>query len=78
MSEEGQGNLEVHSLDIPLDTVPDIINPGLVTQDDITALKAQINQSLSILIEMFVSLEDRFDALDDRLAAFNTRSSHKI
>jgi vacuolar-type H+-ATPase subunit D/Vma8 len=49
-----------------------------VTQDEITFLKGQINSALSQLVELFVSLEDRFDTLDTRIAEYNRKSSHKL
>jgi hypothetical protein len=56
-----------------------VFNPeDYVTQDDFTYLKGQINNALEQLVELFVGLEDRFDLLDERIAQYNRKSSHKL
>lgn len=62
-----------------------LLPPGLsvtdnppTLQDELDAIKDQVNQALATVIEMVVGLEERFDALDSRIQEFNRRGGHKL
>jgi len=48
------------------------------TADEMSNLKAQINHAFGELVSILVSIEDRLDALDERIALFNVKSGQKI
>lgn len=51
---------------------------GPSIQEELDAIKDQVNEALSTMIEMIVGLEERFDTLDQRIAEFNRKGGHKL
>jgi hypothetical protein len=45
---------------------------------DFVTLKAQINDSFAEAADLLLNLQQRFELLDERIALYNSRSSHKL
>ena len=56
----------------------DVIEKSFASKDDIEDLKQQVNDSFGEVANMFLELQSGLAQLNERIALFNSRSSHKI
>lgn len=49
-----------------------------ITKEELTELKAKINKSMEQLVKLVLKCKRDIQAIEDRIALFNTKAGHKL